>query len=643
MSFAEQRNSDSMLRSLRGHTWLTRGAALLIGGSLWLAPRPPLWAQSEANALPASTPAQQDKAEREGEARDTGQRNTEQLVLGLKEAEQIAESNNFDLRILNMERDISEGAVHARFRDFFPSLSLSYRRNRTIARRNFDNGNHSVQLSLSQPVFDGGRTLLAHEVAKIDARLARERITESRNQLRFQVRQQYLQLVQEKENIAIAKAAFESAAATLARAEVENRQGAITELDYQEIRTEYARRELELSQRTAAYDDGRVDFVRLLRIQEDPDNTTPTDVKGLDLFRVQVNEFPLSADELYNLAMQSRQDVRQAKIDVMRSRREYLITKYDWLPTISLTGNYGKSGEDWPPTNTEWGVGVNFTFRVFGNTLTTDAQELRTQNETGRGFSTSGQLNVYDNAAWQEPHKRNTIELLQAREQRQQLTEQVRNEVVRLRRAFYDRRREMELADRSLAIREQRFKIEQLRFRNGETSVTEYLEQELQLIQARLDLVAGRVNMILAANQTELDLGLPLDSLKLVDIREFGSDAAEATSRDEVAERAEARNSLNTNDGDARPGEGFRPRTRLNLPEAPYAVPERDPLGLEQQQDVPAALEAPPGDAASDLETLNELDDLSLDSSPAQPTPDDLENLNAQFNDLAAPALSEVP
>ncbi|MEQ9366726.1 MAG: TolC family protein, partial [Leptospirales bacterium] len=275
------------------------------------------------------------------------------------------------------------------------------------------------------------------------------------------------------------------------------------------------------------------------------------------LFQVRVNEFAMSTDELYNIAMESRADVRQSKIDVMRSRREYLITKYDWLPTVSLTGNYGKSGEDWPPTNTEWGVGINFTFRVFGNTISTDAQELRTQNETGRGYSTSGQWNVYDNAAWEEPHKRNTIQLMQARDRKQQLADSVRIEVVRLRRAFYDRRREMDLADRSLAVREQRFKIEQVRFRNGEISVSDYLESELELIQARLDLVAGRVNMILAANQTEIDLGLELDSLKLVDIVEVD---------DENSETSPA--------GSDPSGSGYRTRTRLNLPNAPFELPE---------------------------------------------------------------------
>lgn len=503
----------------------------------------------------------------QSDAQDTsspGEFDQEQLILGLKDAERIAETNNFDLRILNMERDIAEDAVDARVRDFFPSLSFSYRRNRTIAQRDFDNGNHSLQVSLSQPVFDGGRTQLAHEVSKIDARLARERIIESKNQLRFQVRQQYLQLVQEKENISIAQAAFDSASATLDRANVERRQGAITELDYQEIRTEFDRRNLELEQRTAAYDNGRVDFTTLLRVTVDPE-LKPPDVKGLDLFKVKVNEFELSTDELYNIAMNSRSDVRQSKIDVMRSRREYLITKYDWLPTVSLTGNYGKSGEEWPPTNTEWGVGINFTFRVFGNTISTDAQELRTQNETGRGYSTSGQWNVYDNAAWQEPHKRNTIQLMQARDRKKQLADTVRVEVVRLRRAFYDRRREMELADRSLAVREQRFRIEKVRFRNGEISVSDYLESELELIQARLDLVAGRVNMILAANQTEIDLGLPIDSLKLVDVVEIDDENSD--------------DSQNKNDP---ANSGYRTRTKLNLPNAPFKI--QDESGTNKNQ-----------------------------------------------------------
>ncbi|MCB1315376.1 MAG: TolC family protein, partial [Leptospiraceae bacterium] len=442
--------------------------------------------------------------------------------MGLAEAERIAESNSFDLRISRAELAATDEALDGRFREFFPSVNVSYRRNRAVARRNIDNGTHSVQVSVSQPVYDGGRTGLAYEIAQIDVALARERINEQRNQIRYQVREAYLGLLQQRENMGITRLSLQTARDVRDRAAVQLRQGAITPLDYAELENEFRRRELELQQQEDAYGDSVEDFARLLRLPDDEQ----VEPEPLNLHNFEIGTIQVSDDELYRLAINNRSDVRQARIDLMRSRREYLITKYDYLPTISLTGNYGKTGDDWPPRNTEWGVGINFTFRIFGNTLSNDAQYNRSDNETSTGYSTSGQLSIYDNAAWREPHLRNQIQLLQSIDSNEQLKKDILAEVRRLRREFIARTEQLKLTDRALAIQEQRFRINQLRFRRGELAVSEYLEEELQLIQGRLNYVQERISLVLAANQLELNMGLPLDSLSLVQIRELTTEEA---------------------------------------------------------------------------------------------------------------------
>jgi len=473
-------------------------------------------------------------------------------VIGLHDAEDIAVGNSFDLRSLRMERAIANETLDARFRDFFPSLSLSYRRNRVVAPRNFDNGTHSVQVSVSQPVYDGGRTSLSYEIAEIDVALARERFEEQSNQLLFQVREAYLRLLQERENISIAEASLASAAQALRRSRVERRQGVVTELDFREIETEHERRVLELRQQKDAYRDGLEDFRLQLRLPQDE----AFEISRLDLLELKINELELSAEEIYQLALENRSDVRQARIDLMRSRKEYLLAKYDWLPTVSLTGSYGRTGEEWPPTNTEWSVGVNFTVRAFGHTVNSDVQSTRSQNETSRGVSSSAQWNVYDNAGWREPRMRSELALAQAKDRNDQLRKQIRNEAERLKRGFYDQQRQLDISDQNLAVREQRFKVQRARYYNGEISVTEYLEEELRLIEARLGLVQSRIELILAGNQIELGLGLPIDSLNLVQINELNPEEQE--------QQTERQSGV---DGRAR---SWTPRTELQLPQAPF-------------------------------------------------------------------------
>ncbi len=435
--------------------------------------------------------------------------------LSIAEAEEIAERNSVELRLLRGEQAIAEEGVHSRWRDFFPQLALSYRRNRTVAQRNFDNGAHSVQLSVSQPVFDGGRSLLALEIARLDRRLNAEKYSQARATLRLQVRQDYFRILNDQENARIGRSSLESARRALNRAELELEQGAIPALDEQQLAVEFERRALELERSERSLQESERSLGRLLRT----DHGQRLELFGLENFELRFPAPPPDGATLAELALENRSDVRQARIDALRAAREERIQRYDWLPTIALTGNLGRTGEEWPPRTTEWGVGVSFTFRAFGNTLVTDAQENRSRGETSRGYSSSATLNVYDNAGWRATRLRSQLDAMRSREQREQLITDVQAEIEKLRHDFLLRVREVELAERTLDVHGRRFQVDRLKYENGETALQDYLEQELRFVQAQLDAVRQRIDLALAANQLETALGLPLDSLGLVEIR----------------------------------------------------------------------------------------------------------------------------
>lgn len=434
--------------------------------------------------------------------------------IGLSTAEQIAIKNNYELRALRMEGRLKEITINERLREFFPSLSVSYRRNRTIARRDFDNGQHSLQLSLSQPIYDGGRTLLAHEIARIDRRLARLGYYTALDNLRFKVRQAYLELQQQRANISVALAGRLSTENLLRKAEVERRLGDITELDLREIKNELGQRQLTYKNANDNYQDSLREFGILLGVPETQSVTTVP----LDLYRLKIRDLLLSESALFRQALKSHEKLRESKINLARNRREYLITKYDYLPSIALTGHYGKTGDEWPPANTEWGMGISFTFKFLGNTLSNDLTSNRTHNGSNRGYTAGGQLNIFNDAGWQKPHLTNTIALMRARYRRKELIRQVRLDVRKLRRNLLDKKKELQLADEELAIRERRFLIELFRYHNGDLSVNKLFEEELLLIQARLNLIRQRKESALAVSQLEIGLGLRLDSLGLLNL-----------------------------------------------------------------------------------------------------------------------------
>ncbi|MBE7438192.1 MAG: TolC family protein [Spirochaetales bacterium] len=447
-------------------------------------------------------------------------------ILTLREAERIALENSVELRLARREKGLHKDNIHSRFRDFFPTASLSYRQNRTVARRDFDNGRYSVQMNLSQPVYDGGRSLLAYEIAKIDARVATEKYRSGINDLRFRVREGYFQVLQRTASVSISKLALASTSMLSDRARIEIDQGAIAELDYREIQNEHARRTLAFEAETAGSRDARIDFGNLLRL-ENPE----VEVALLDLSSLQVRPLELNPEALTQMAYENRPDLREARMNLARDRREYLIAQYDYLPQLALTGHYGKTGEEWPPRTNEWGIGVSLTWNLFGSTLRNDANLNRSDSGESRGLSTGGDLNIYNNPGWRQSRARSAIALARTRQLNRDLLRDIANRVERQIRSLREQERNLRLQDEALAIREVRHLIDQRSLLNGELSVHRYFEEELKLIQARYDLLEGRIQLLLAINRLEIDLGLEVDHLQLVNLDALSADTPDSIER----------------------------------------------------------------------------------------------------------------
>ncbi len=431
--------------------------------------------------------------------------------IDMQQAELTAERNNRELKALMLEKQIAKEQSRSRLRNFFPALSLSYRRNRSIVQRGLDSQSNTLQLNISQPIYDGGRAHLAWQIAQIDQRLANRRYTTYKDELRLQVREAYMQVLLSRENIAIYQAALKSARENEKKASVEKQLGVITDLDHKEISLELKRRELALENVRQELDKSVEDIKFLLRFEPQEKII----LLPLSRYRLTIREPAPREDQFYEKAVRTLPEMESARAQLLRAHREYYIEKYNWLPTLSLAGNWGRSGESWPPRQVEWGVGLSFTFRLWGNSLNNDLHVSRANAETSQTVSSGGQFNFYDQPEWYESQLKRKLELLKSQENRRSLQYTLKAEILERQNRFRLQYREIQLDLRSLELSNRRFLVERLRFQQGNISARELIDSELRYIEERLTLARRFVDLIISANQLELRLGLPLDSLQL--------------------------------------------------------------------------------------------------------------------------------
>ncbi len=441
--------------------------------------------------------------------------NQSENLLDLAGVEQLAAEHSLEIRNARLDRAIAKEREEARFREYFPSLSVSYRQNRTVAQRDFDNGLYSVQVSASQPIYDGGRSSLRHEMSKIDQKLARDRSELVRDQIRYQAREAYIGLQQAIASLSIARASVTRSEQLIKRASLEFERGMITELDFLEIQNQHDRNLLEVDSQK-----------RQLSVAAETLYLTtgipPTSFRGillLDLEHTKFLELTMSAEDLASLALDNHPEVVRARLSLYRARKEYLITKQYYLPTVSLTARYGKTGETWPPTTSEWGFGINFTFRGFDSTMSNDVGLNRSRGGTSEGVTSGGQLDLLNDMERESAHLTNTKELLQAQRTLEDLRKTLPLRARNLKREYSERIRGLELARRAAEISKKRFYIDFLKYQRGELALEEYQEEELRFKQSMQALAEQQSGLVLFIANMELELGLNVDRLNLVELK----------------------------------------------------------------------------------------------------------------------------
>lgn len=437
-------------------------------------------------------------------------------VMNLEDAEGIAEENNTELKAIRREVSIANESVKSRFREFFPQVSVSYRQNRSVAKRDFDNGNHSVQLSITQPLYDGGRSSLSLEIAELDVRIASEKYQSLKRNLKLNVRQLYFKAQQALYQKNIAILSLRNTKDMLEKARVELSQDAISKIDFAELSNEYERRRLSLEAEEASFEDALTELALLLRIPRDSD----IEIADINLDALRFAELEIDDASLLRLALQTKPEIRDARLAVFKNERQKKISERHYLPTVSLTGHYGKTGNQWPPKTAEYGVGISITLPLFGNTIRNDSQFNRSREDTSTAVSSGGSVDLFDNPGYAQAEMQSELSLYRSKIQERDIHERTILDIARFRREFLMKSNSIKLEKESIEIQETRLKIMMLQYQSGELTLHDYILEEIKWIQASFASIQHRAEILLFVNAFENSLGLGLDSLGLVSLDE---------------------------------------------------------------------------------------------------------------------------
>lgn len=259
-------------------------------------------------------------------------------------------ANNDDYVSAAKQVDSAEWSYKKAWTNFFPQLSASAGYNETIIPEDMPKS-YSFGLSASQILFKGFQNQNALKSAYASYQYYLASFNKTKSDVNYNLRVAFVGLYIAQENLDLAQQIL--------------------------VRIKENARMIKLR-----YDSGREDKGNLLTTvasQKDAEYGVASAKRALELSKLKISQFisseVKSTDGTLDISIEAEPDMRQ----LTESAPLYVMAKYqlessdiaaqntlgEFLPTISLSGSYRKSGEDWPPDTLSKSWGVNISMPLF--------------------------------------------------------------------------------------------------------------------------------------------------------------------------------------------------------------------------------------------------------------------------------------
>jgi outer membrane protein len=401
----------------------------------------------------------------------------------MTEAVERALNNSPELVRANGTVTTTDWGERAALGAYLPSLSMSSGASRSSSSR-FDertqttidgaNESYSAGLSLSYPVFTGGRRGAEMKRAEANSASADAVLVETRFGVILQTRTAFFNVQRQDELVQVAEGNVKRAEEALDAAQRRLSVGSAT-------RSDVLRAQLELNsakqsvlsaqtqKRTASYALGAL--------------TGAAGPLGVRVDSLAVpRPLPLADAELVRQALAQSPAIVSATAAVTAARAGTAVARAQYLPTLSLGTGYDWSNRE--PTfsngNTGWSLRLNMSYPIFN------------------GFSRESQVANAD------------VQLRNATASRTAAERQVRADVQRVLGGLRLAEQQIRLASEALTVAREDLRVNQERYRLGMATILDLLLSQTSLRSAESDLVGTRYDYEIARAELEALIGRQL-------------------------------------------------------------------------------------------------------------------------------------
>lgn len=422
-------------------------------------------------------------------------------VITIDEAISIALENNYSLKQAKNELDLAEDLIFSEKADFLPSVSANMNGSRTTGQQflfdRFSEGldpfvdvsSQSISggMNASINLFNGFNNILTLKSSQSNKESREQQYERAKELVIFNTASRYLQVLLDKELLAIAKQNLETSTAQLEQVQAQVELGARPMVDLFNQEAQVANDELVVTQRENTLSLNSLLLIRQLEI--DPLGAYDFVVPDLTL-----NDLPwmdVNLRSLVNEALITRSDILSAEASISSLRYQMQVTKNSLLPTLRASAGVSSRYSD------QYSIGgaeVSFSDQFF-------------DQQVNRSLGLSFNVSLFNNWNRMYSIQSSQVQLKNAELNLDNSKMQVIQEVSQAYNDYSSYVKQLEASEKSLVASERAFQTQQERYNLGASTLIELTQAQSSFVSAQSNYTQAMYNLIFQEKLLDFYLG----------------------------------------------------------------------------------------------------------------------------------------
>jgi outer membrane protein TolC len=233
--------------------------------------------------------------------------------------------------------------------------------------------------------------------------------------------------------------------------------------------------------------------------------------------------YPLGSEftpgRLMAIGMKNRKEIAAADIDFSIQRQKHLLDTRYYYPKMSFGLNYSLSGEDRIPHERGWGVSMQVSSALLGNTASATTGYTSDRNGNSHALSDSASVGILDSLSYRRTIAESEIAMKSSSDRKAKVRQQIAIEIDSALKSLDEAWKMIALAQDRLNLYDSFLSIERLKADMGESRRYDLVKKEIERGEAALSRLSAITGYMLAAAALETAVGLDVGSLDLVHMR----------------------------------------------------------------------------------------------------------------------------